>query len=235
MSKLKQLIALQASDLSVRAMARALGLSVGAVSKYLRAVRAAGVDPDEAETLPENEFEQRVFGPAPPCKPPKLVPPDYPWVHTELKRQRHVKLLLPAVQSLYFEERIAMLIDRERLYRDNQSRTRPLRGARLKVAQASIVDINYKAARELDKRQIAQLASGKWIRRTQNLLITGATGSGKTWIACALAQQTCRQGHSVLYWRMPRCRWTPDIPTSENPPWPTRSSIVWCTRATASI
>ena len=138
MSKLKQLIALQA-------MARGLGLPVGAVSKYLRAVRAAGIGPDEAETLPENEFEQRVFGPAPPCKPPKLVPPDYPWVHTELKRQRHVKLLLPAVQSLYFEERIAMLIDRERLYRDNQSRTRPLRGARLKVAQASIVDINYKA------------------------------------------------------------------------------------------
>ena len=110
----------------------------------------------------------------------------------------------PTIQSLSFEERIAMLIDRERLYRDNQRRTRLLRGARLKVAQACIEDINYKAARGLDKRQIAQLASGEWIRRAQNLLITGATGSGKTWIACALAQQTCRQGHSVLYWRMPR-------------------------------
>jgi DNA replication protein DnaC len=110
----------------------------------------------------------------------------------------------PAVQGLSFDERLALLIDRERLYRENQRRTRLLRGARLKVAEASIEDINYKAARGLDKRQIAQLATGEWIRRTQNLLITGATGSGKTWIACALAQQTCRQGHSVLYWRVPR-------------------------------
>lgn len=110
----------------------------------------------------------------------------------------------PAVQGLSFEERLALLVDRERLYRENQRRTRLLRGARLKVAEASIEDINYKAARGLDKRQIAQLATGEWIRRSQNLLITGATGSGKTWIACALAQQTCRQGHSVLYWRVPR-------------------------------
>ena len=110
----------------------------------------------------------------------------------------------PAVQTLTFEERFAALVDRERLHRDNQRRTRLLRGAHLKVAAASIEDINYKAARGLDKRQIAQLATGDWIRRTQTLLITGATGSGKTWIACALAQQTCRQGASVLYWRVPR-------------------------------
>ena len=110
----------------------------------------------------------------------------------------------PAIQALTFEERFAALVDRERLHRDNQRRTRLLRGAHLKVAAASIEDINYKAARGLDKRQIAQLATGEWIRRTQNLLITGATGSGKTWIACALAQQTCRQGASVLYWRVPR-------------------------------
>jgi len=110
----------------------------------------------------------------------------------------------PAVQALSFEERIALLVDRERLWRENQRRTRLLRGARLKVAAASIEDIDYKAARGLDKRQIATLATGEWIRRGQNLLITGATGSGKTWIACALAQQTCRQGSSVLYWRVPR-------------------------------
>ena len=95
-------------------------------------------------------------------------------------------------------------MDRERLHRDNQRRTRLLRGAHLKVAEASIEDINYKAARGLDKRQIATLASGEWIRRSQNLLVTGATGSGKTWLSCALAQQVCRQGASVLYWRVPR-------------------------------
>jgi DNA replication protein DnaC len=109
-----------------------------------------------------------------------------------------------ATQSLSFEERLALIVDRERLYRDNQRRTRLLQGAKLKVVAACIEDINYKAARGLDKRQIATLSTGEWIRRSQNLLITGATGSGKTWIACALAQQTCRQGNSVLYWRVPR-------------------------------
>lgn len=109
-----------------------------------------------------------------------------------------------AVNALSFEERVALIVDRERLYRDNQRRTRLLRGARLKVAAACIEDINYKAARGLDKRQIAALAGGDWIQRHQNLLITGATGAGKTWLACALAQQACRQGTSVMYWRVPR-------------------------------
>ena len=110
----------------------------------------------------------------------------------------------PTSQALAFEERFALIVDRERLYRDNQRRTRLLRGARLKVAQACVEDIDYKAARGLDKRQIATLASGEWIQRSQNLLLTGATGSGKTWLACAFAQQACRQGRSVLYWRVPR-------------------------------
>jgi DNA replication protein DnaC len=110
----------------------------------------------------------------------------------------------PAVQALSFEERIALIVDRERLYRDNQRRSRLLRGAHLKVSEASIEDISYKAARGLDKRQIATLATGEWIRRSQNILITGATGTGKTWISCALAQQVCRQGASVTYWRVSR-------------------------------
>jgi DNA replication protein DnaC len=99
---------------------------------------------------------------------------------------------------------MALIVDRERLYRDNQRRSRLLRGAHLKVTEASIEDISYKAARGLDKRQIATLATGEWIRRSQNILITGATGSGKTWISCALAQQACRQGASVTYWRVSR-------------------------------
>jgi DNA replication protein DnaC len=110
----------------------------------------------------------------------------------------------PTIQALSFEERIALLVDRERLYRDNQRKSRLLRGAHLKVAAACIEDINYKAARGLDKKQIATLATGEWIRRSQNVLITGATGSGKTWLACALAQQCCRQGASVTFWRVPR-------------------------------
>ena len=94
MSKLKQLIGLQTSNLSVRALARALGLSVGAISKYLRAVRTAGVAAAEAETLSEVELERRVFGPMPEGKAGPLVAPDCAWIHGELKRHRHVTLQL---------------------------------------------------------------------------------------------------------------------------------------------
>jgi DNA-binding transcriptional ArsR family regulator len=94
MSKLKQLIELQSSNLSVRALARALGLSIGAVSKYLRAVRACGIEAAEAETLPEVELERRVFGPTLAGKPGAFVSPDCAWIHGELQRHRHVTLQL---------------------------------------------------------------------------------------------------------------------------------------------
>jgi transposase len=94
MSKLKQLIGLQTSNLSVREVARALGLSIGAVSKYLRAVRAAGIEAAEAERLSEAELELRVFGPEPAAKPSALVAPDCAWIHSELSHHRHVTLQL---------------------------------------------------------------------------------------------------------------------------------------------
>src|SRR5579862_3254193 len=94
MSKLKQLIGLQASNLSVRALSRALDLSVGAVSKYLRAVKAAGIDASEAETLSEVDLERRVFGPPSASKATAFVPPQCAWIHSELKRHRHVTLQL---------------------------------------------------------------------------------------------------------------------------------------------
>jgi transposase len=94
MLKLKQLIGLQASNLSVRALSRAVGLSIGAVSKYLRAVRACGIEAAEAERLSEAELERRVFGAAPTAKSGALVAPDCAWIHGELKRHRHVTLQL---------------------------------------------------------------------------------------------------------------------------------------------
>jgi len=94
MLKLKQLIGLQASNLSVRALSRAVGLSVGAVSKYLRAVRACGIEAAEAQLLSEVELERRVFGAAPTAKPGALMAPDCAWIHGELKRHRHVTLQL---------------------------------------------------------------------------------------------------------------------------------------------
>jgi transposase len=94
MSKLKQLIGLQSSNLSVRALSRALGLSVGAVSKYLRALRACRIDAGEAEKLSEVELERRVFGAATHVKAATRVAPDCAWIHHELKRHRHVTLQL---------------------------------------------------------------------------------------------------------------------------------------------
>jgi transposase len=94
MSKLKQLIGLQSSNLSVRALGRALGLSVGAVSKYLRALRTCEIDAAEAATLSEIELERRVFRVAPPARVMRWVAPDCAWIHGELKRHRHVTLQL---------------------------------------------------------------------------------------------------------------------------------------------
>jgi hypothetical protein len=94
MLKLKQLIGLQASNLSVRALSRAVGLSIGAVSKSLRAVRACGIEAAEAQSLSEAELERRVFGAAPAAKPGALVAPDCAWIHGELKRHRHVTVQL---------------------------------------------------------------------------------------------------------------------------------------------
>ena len=93
MSKLKQLIGLQGSNLSVRALSRALGLSVGAVSKYLRALKACRIEAGEAERLSEVELERRVFGVVPAKSTTRAVP-DCAWIHGEFKRHRHVTLQL---------------------------------------------------------------------------------------------------------------------------------------------
>ena len=100
----------------------------------------------------------------------------------------------PSSASLAFEERFGLLVDRERLHREDGRTTRLLRHARLKHSQASVEDINYRADRKLDKRLIATLATGEWIRRGHGLLMTGKTGTGKSWLFCALARQACRQG-----------------------------------------
>jgi DNA replication protein DnaC len=114
------------------------------------------------------------------------------------------QLIQPITQSLSFEERFSLLVDRELTHRDSKRLERLLKQAKLKHASACVENLDYRAARKLDKSQIASLASCDWIRNHHNLLITGATGGGKTWLACALANQACRQGLSVLYARLPR-------------------------------
>ena len=109
-----------------------------------------------------------------------------------------------SIASLSFEERFGLLVDREFTHRDTKRVDRLLKQAKLKVAGACVEDIDYRAGRGLDKRAMASLSTCDWIRHRHSVLITGATGCGKTWLACAFGQQACRQGFSVLYVRVPR-------------------------------
>jgi DNA replication protein DnaC len=109
-----------------------------------------------------------------------------------------------AAASLPFEQRLALLVQREVDWRDGKRLTRLLKAARLKLSGACIEDIDWRASRGLDRALISALAGGDWLRHGRNVLITGATGVGKTWLACALAQQAARLGFTVLYARAPR-------------------------------
>ena len=110
----------------------------------------------------------------------------------------------PAATALGFDERLALLVDAEYLARENKRVQTALKEAKLRLSQACVEDIDYAARRELDKALVRQLATGRWIHEHHNILITGMTGTGKTYVACALAQQACRQGHRALYRRVPR-------------------------------
>lgn len=109
----------------------------------------------------------------------------------------------PKYSELSFEERLGMLVDLECTRRDDSSLHRRVRAARLALP-ASIEDLNLSPARGLDRSFILELAQGEWIRRHLNVLIVGATGVGKSYLACALGQAACRHGHSVRYHRTSR-------------------------------
>jgi DNA replication protein DnaC len=109
-----------------------------------------------------------------------------------------------AATALAFDERLAMLVQREIDWRDGKRLTRLLKAAKLKVGSACIEDIDWRGSRGLDRSLITALAGGDWLRHGHNVLITGATGVGKTWLCCALAQQAARSGFTVLYTRAPR-------------------------------
>lgn len=106
--------------------------------------------------------------------------------------------------KMSFDERLALLVDAEWLDRENKRLARCLKEAKLRLSQACVEDIEYTARRELDKAVIKQLATCRWIAEHQNVVITGATGTGKTYVACALAQQACRRGHRAIYRRASR-------------------------------
>lgn len=113
------------------------------------------------------------------------------------------QLTQSTASSLAFEDRLTLLVEREVVHRENRRLARLLQLAQFKQ-RACIEDLDYRARRGLDRNQLASLSSCDWIRNAQNLLVHGATGCGKTFLACALGQQACRQGLSALYLRAPR-------------------------------
>jgi DNA replication protein DnaC len=108
------------------------------------------------------------------------------------------------IGELAFDERLALLVDAEWMDRQNKRLARNLREAKLRISQACVEDIDYPTSRKLDKQLIRQLATCRWIEEHQNVLVTGPTGVGKTFVACALAQQACRKGYRALYRRASR-------------------------------
>lgn len=101
-------------------------------------------------------------------------------------------------------EWLGLLIDREMANRTTKRFQTRLRAARLRHAGACVEDVDFRAARRLDKALFKELATGRWIAEKRNLLITGPCGVGKTWLACALAQKACRDNTTVIYKRLPR-------------------------------
>ena len=109
-----------------------------------------------------------------------------------------------AAATLSFDDRLTLLVQREVAWRDDRRVARLLKAAKLKVSSACVEDINWRASRSLDRALVNTLAGGDWLRTARNVLISGATGCGKTWLACALAHQAARSGFSVLYVRAAR-------------------------------
>ena len=117
----------------------------------------------------------------------------------------------PDYQALGFEERLGMLVDRELTERQNRRLQRSLKSARLRVA-ATVEGIDFNRPRGLDRAQVLSLAESHWVEAHHSLVIVGAAGLGKTYVACALANAAIRRGCSALYLRAPGC--------STRSPWP---------------
>ncbi len=114
------------------------------------------------------------------------------------------QLTQSGMAAMSFEERLALLIDREVHYRSDRKQARLLKLAHLKYPQAAIEDIDARPTRGIDRRTVMSLALGDWVTSGHSVLICGPTGAGKSWLACALAQYACRRGYSALYQRVPR-------------------------------
>jgi len=106
--------------------------------------------------------------------------------------------------DLSFDDRFTLMIDHEEAVRASRALKRRLQVAKLRFPQAAVEEVNFRHKRNLSRSSFLALARCEWIRAAHNLLLTGKTGLGKTWLACALGQRACREGFSVRYLRLPR-------------------------------
>jgi DNA replication protein DnaC len=109
----------------------------------------------------------------------------------------------PNMDRLSFEERFGLIVDRQWTWKEDCRLQRYLKNAKLKL-NACVEDIDYKSSRGIDQSVMMKLLACDWIRKHQNIIITGPTGVGKTFIACALANKACREGYRSFYIRSPR-------------------------------
>lgn len=113
------------------------------------------------------------------------------------------QMRMPDLDGLAFEDRLALLVEREATFRDNRRLTRLLQAARLHLSAAP-EDVDFRTPRGLDKGLILRLAGGQWIQDHANVLICGPTGTGKSYLACALGHGACRLGLSTRFYRFSR-------------------------------
>ena len=110
----------------------------------------------------------------------------------------------PDTIALSFDERLALLVDAEMLARENARLTKNLKDAKLRIADACVEGVDFPRSREVDKAVVRTLATCRWISEHQTVILTGATGTGKSYIGCSLAHQACRKGFRAMYRRVPR-------------------------------
>ncbi|MCP4549305.1 MAG: ATP-binding protein [bacterium] len=135
-------------------------------------------------------------------------------IHPTLEKLRELRLTgmqkalieqmdMPDCDALSFDERFGILVDSEHTERENRRLQTRLKRARLRQA-ATVEDIDYRQPRGLDKSLMLSLAGCDWVRQHHNVIITGPTGTGKSYLACALGNKVCREGYPVLYFRIAR-------------------------------
>lgn len=135
-------------------------------------------------------------------------------IHPTLEKLHALKLLgmakaleeqlqMSDLGALTFEERLGLLVDRETTERRNRKLRTSLKKAKLRI-MASLEDLDYRTPRGLDKSLMLRLSSCQWIEDHHNVLITGPTGVGKSFVACSLGHKACREGYRTLYFRLPR-------------------------------